>query len=114
MSSATAMINKATNIDPTDQAGMLWKGIIYYYYVHSKCTFFDTPMLSQQKQEETLKVLLPIIKQCEAALLGVQQSEFFVLARFIALKFFLLLQVQRFGCGLIYKSRTYDLMDIAN
>jgi len=46
LSPAVAMINKAYNLAPTDQTCLLWKGIIYYYYISSKAQFADTPRMS--------------------------------------------------------------------
>lgn len=74
--------------------------------------------MSESKQKDVANMLMPIIKQCENALLSVSgtngtnqksNDELYILGRFLALKLFLLLQVERFGCNLVYKVKQYNL-----
>jgi hypothetical protein len=71
LSAATEFITKAAQLCSSNQTAIFWKGVILYYYIHSKKAFSDTPKLSEKKQEETFKVLQSIIKQAEQALMAV-------------------------------------------
>jgi hypothetical protein len=36
LSAATEFISKASLLNPTSQTAYFWKGVIFYYYIHSK------------------------------------------------------------------------------
>jgi hypothetical protein len=105
---AIEMITLACKLDKNDLDASFWRGIILFYYLHSK-RYDPVP---QKQQAELLKVIQDMAKWCEGALAKCTKN---VSALFLLVKLLLMVtresasnQGQGFGCGFKSKPRIDD------